>query len=312
MPLDFDLTLDRLVICFYEPSDIIRKTVSSQLPSIGKQGPGPFRHITFSNHYQFSGSFTVAGYGHTPVNVFFQAMPRYRGKQPDYRLDFNPATVSPQGEIEILDVLDWLGLDPWDFFSQGIVTRVDYALDLYRLSVEDVIARHPRARKHQVCSGAGGVVETTYCGSPRSRERTVAYTKRFKGAPEDRAVALRLERRIKPNCHGCELKDVPNPFAGIQLVKTRDLLTVIDPAEAIPEHLIDSIRLRGLKALEPLSSKHRNKIMKAFKDPAFSLMSEVEAVWGQCSDALMRSGIGCLLQGKAKPTGVGIVAAGAA
>ena len=302
MPLTFNLSIDRLVLCYHEPSETIRQAVTKRLDTIRPGSSSPFRHITFSNHYQFSGSFTVTGHGRQPANVFFQAIPKYRGTQPDYRIDFNPAMVSPRGEIEILDVLDWLGLNPWDFFSQGIVTRVDFAMDLFGLTAEDVIARHPRARKHQVCSGAGGLIETTYCGSPRAKQRTVAYTKRFAGASEDRAIALRLERRIKPNCLGCELKDVPNPFVDIQLVKTHDLLSVIDSEEAIPEHLIDSIRLRGFKALELLSSKHQNRIIRAFKDPTFSLMPEVQGVWGQLSEVLMRTSLGWMLQGEARPT----------
>jgi hypothetical protein len=292
--------------CNLRPRDLgnTRKEVRKSLDMFRKRGATPFRRTTFSKYYDFSGSFNIPGHDHKPATIFFQALPRYGRNQADYRIDCNPSLISVDGLIATLDLLASFGLDPLYLFSQGIVTRADFALDLFGRTAEDVIARHLRARKHQVCTGLGGLVETAYCGSPRASNRTVAYTKKFKDAPEDRALALRLERRIKPGCLGCQLKNVSNPFLGIQLVKVQDLLPLIDSEEAIPEHLIDSIRLRGFKGLRSLTPRHRRRIIAAFRDPAFSLIPEVEGVWDHWPEALERSGLGRVLQGRPRPPGL--------
>jgi hypothetical protein len=303
---DYAFTMDKLVLCCHDPSEEKRLQTARRLEDGGDRSDpvfSCFKRLGFGTHYYLNGTFLVSG-PEKPATVVLQALPKYGRRQPDYRLQFNPAKVDANGLATIREVLTSLGIDASYLFSRGHITRLDLALDLFGWTANDVIARHKRARKHQVCTGVGGSVESAYCGSPRGSNRTVAYTKKFKDAPEDRALALRLERRIKPGCLGCQLKDLANPFLEIQLVKIEDLLPLIDAEEAVPEHLLDSIRLRGLRALEPLSPRHQRKIIAAFSDPAFSLMPEVQEVWDHWPEVLMRSGLGRVLQGKPKATGL--------
>ena len=81
------------------------------------------------------------------------------------------------------------------------LTRIDVALDLPGLSLDEVIVRSKGQRKHGVYTSQTSRLETLYLGSVKSN-RTVAYTK-VKGAIEFH----RIERRMRPNIWGQELSE---------------------------------------------------------------------------------------------------------
>jgi hypothetical protein len=149
--------------------------------------------------------------------LFFQAGAR-SPKIADYRIEFNPAKMGPDGLEQIrliLDDITDIGFER--FVSGGKVTRLDVALDLPKVSLEDVIIRSRGQRKHGVFCGQKGL-ESAYQGSQKSNS-TCYYSK--KHGPKD--YRLRLERRLKPNCLGRDMARMPNPFAKVDMVLTSSI-----------------------------------------------------------------------------------------
>ena len=142
-----------------------------------------------------------------------QAGPRFPGIA-DYRFEFNPTKIGPDGLSYIRNFIDSVtGIGTNALFANGKVTRIDIALDLPGLSLDEVIVRSKGQRKHGVYTGQTSRLETLYLGSVKSN-RTAVYTK-VKGAIE----FLRIERRMKPtDIRGHELFGLTNPFDKVQLI----------------------------------------------------------------------------------------------
>ena len=186
--------------------------------------------------------------------------------------------------------MTFFNLDPNKVFTEGIVTRLDVCLDFPGCTAEDVLARSKRKRKHTVVAGRGGVIESAYCGCRRGNHLT-GYTKTIGKGPDARKV-FRLEpRNTKARYPVAELAQQLNPFEGVSLIKVAAVEAVI--TELVPMHLIDSIRLRGLKrALEPLSKEQRKIIKDVFADPAASLLPDTDELWKTWPDVLISCGLG--------------------
>ena len=189
---------------------------------------------------------------------------RYGRIGADIRLDYNPK-CGRAGFQQILSVLGRVlpREDLTVFLTQAKVTRLDLAIDLPDLTLNDAIVRLKSTRKHGVYTSPRGEPETTYLGGARSN-RAVAYNK-----PADcKAMPsrLRIERRLKPGVRLPELINLSNPFSGVIAVATAPLRPLI--TEIHPDILFDSMRTRGIqRALNLLSSPQRRILTGRHRRP---------------------------------------------
>lgn len=158
-----------------------------------------------------------------------------------YRIEFNPSKVGPEGVADLdLILTSALGIDAATFLSEGNITRLDLAVDLPGITVDDVIVRSRSQRKHAVYSDQKGRPVTAYLGGARS-DRTVTYDKPSgSGLP----TSLRIKRRVRPKCMGRDLPMLPDPFAKLVLTRTEPLKALLAPVE--PIYFFDSARVRGI------------------------------------------------------------------
>ena len=214
-----------------------------------------------------------------------QAEPHDRNRS-SYRIEFNPAKVGPQGVADLdLILTSVLGISASTFFRDGNVTRLDLAVDISGLSVNDVIVRSSRQRKHAVYSDPKGNPVTVYLGGARSN-RTVTYDKPTSGARSP--TVLRLERRIHPKCFGKDLRDLRDPFARIAVIKTEQLKSLLSPVP--PDLFFDSARVRGIKrAIAMLPADQQKSIGKAIAKPDVSIVGS--DIWQSWPETLRSSGI---------------------
>lgn len=278
--------LDRLTICF---SDANQENVESTCKllwqdAIHKQVPG----IKVKKNARYAVSAMIPlPYLKSQDDVHtvcFEAGPHVPSN-PSYRLDFNPSRMSPAG-IDELKVLIESIIDPTslEFFRAGRVTRLDAAIDILGVLLDEVIVRSAKKRKHGVYTDHAGKPETVYLGTPRSA-RTVAYNRIVNGEP-----SLRIERRLKPMCAGKDVAAIANPFLAVQL-------NAIDALEAAglpfpPVLLADSMRLRGVKrALLAFDSATRKAIMNAIEN-AETKMPGAHELWATWPAALISVGLG--------------------
>ena len=252
--------LDRITICFDDPDPNSSKQTCNLLVTehLNKAFPGMI--IKGNARYQVSATIPLPFSSSAPNRhpVCFEAGPRHSAMA-SYRLDCNPAKLSPQALADLMVFIDTVThATPKEFFGLGRVTRLDVALDIPGYSLDNVIVSTTRKQKHGVYSDRSGRPETVYLGTPRSA-RMVAYSKPNK---DTGCASIRLESRLNPKCAGHTLHTLPNPFAKTLLLDLAilDHLSLPFP----PQMLADSIRVRGLKhALEPLSAPTRKSIKHA-------------------------------------------------
>ncbi len=236
----------------------------------------PSIRVRSSKYYRVHAWFSVP-FNNPLGTVLFQTG-GYNPTGFDSRLEFNPTIIGP---ADVKDVVNFLSRvlreNPYSFIKKSKVTRLDIALDLTGLSLNDVIVHMGGIRKHGVFFGSKGRPETIYLGSPRSNCHLAVYDKTLPGEPFG-LKALRIERRLKPHIPFEELVQLNNPFGTIQLISTASL--VANLTEIPTECFFATVRERGFsRTIKLLSASQRRALKKAFEDPANSVMPPIDQIW---------------------------------
>ena len=171
VPKLIDLThsqfkLDKLSVCYDEPNDeYVKKTCRLLLDDkYTKSVPG--LTITKSPRYAVSCQIKLP-YSepcHSPQIVNFQAGPHLPGVA-SYRWEGNPDKISEAGWDDLHVLLSsCIDIDPIAFFRMGKITRLDVALDLPGLNLEESLSAVRRIQKHGVYSNRYGSPQTYIFG----------------------------------------------------------------------------------------------------------------------------------------------------
>lgn len=282
-----NLKIDRLSLCYAEPDPENVKATENILlhESISKTWPGMITKP--------GGLFRVKAVLSLPfettapdrATAIFFAGPKVPS-HPSYRLEFNPARLCDQGWSDLWTFLQTtMDPEPKAFMNGSKVTRIDLAVDLPGLDVEQVIVQTSRKRKVGVYSDQTGRPQTVYLGAPTGRNRLAAYTKTDK---DSGAVSLRIECRVNARCAGSELHAIENPFASISLlpVSLLDKISLGMP----PVFLADSIRLRGLSRALKLLPPTRRKMVEYSLSAGEALLPDADDIWAEFPKALEAAG----------------------
>ena len=235
--------------------------------------------------------------GSLASRLLIHAGPRFAGL-PNYRFEFNPAVLGVAGVNRVLEILNSVFIEPsHHLLRNSIVTRIDVALDLHGLSVEEMIVRSIRQRVHGIFSNQHGTPATQYLGKSKANQ-SVVYTKEGDDGP-----MLRVERRIHPRCRASQLQFLPNPFNVIQMVHTDALRPFL--TGMIPVQFFDSVRVRGFThVLATLPPAQRRALKAVLRDPAQSLLPSMEEIWRTWPDLLKSSGFGFLVDHPVEEVGL--------
>ncbi|MCS3764961.1 replication initiation factor domain-containing protein [Bradyrhizobium centrosematis] len=280
LPPSVSLSIDKVSITC---NDVNREAVEdtcNKLSLTAASGLSEFQLRSGRRHF-LQGSFGL----NQRNQLLVQAGARHPGIA-DYRFEFNPNAFDPSGMDRTRQFInDHWGTGIEQLFRNGRITRIDLALDIEGIALEDVVVRSSRARKHAVYTSANGNPETVYLGSGK-KNRTVVY-----GKEEGRYI--RIERRLRPMCLGRDLIHLPNPFDKVQIVSTTALLPFL--SGMIPQQFFDSVRMRGLThVIRQFPSPLQKAIRTAFADPANSLMPSMDVLWEAWPDILDWSGLASL------------------
>jgi hypothetical protein len=242
--------------------------------------------LSSARRFQVQASIPVPG---TDQRLLVQAGRKSMNPR-DYRIELNPGRLGPDGMPKAFGVLDEIfeeGGIP--FIRRGQATRIDIALDLIGLSVEQVVARSRKSQVHGVFSDRNGVPSTHYFGRPQNNSTAVYTKQRAEGVP-----SLRNERRLVPKCRGDELQFLSNPFLGVQIVHVDALRPHLNGLH--PEHFFDAIRVRGFThVLKHLPAAQRKALTAVLRDPNSSLLPAMDDVWSRWPEVLASSGLGFLV-----------------
>ena len=235
--------------------------------------------------------------------VLIQAGPQKIGLAHNLRLEFNPKLLGLNGIAFLKSQLEGLLVDGLSFthiMLQGTVTRLDIAVDLVGIRIDDLDIRFFAGGKSHWYFGPSGKPETGYLGMKKSDKAAawIAYDKRkhlkdTKGPTQQQLYGglphTRIEFHAKPMKPLPALNAMANPFTSLSLayptapngVKPHAWRFFLDAchrrghAQALTMIPAGALRQRYEKALESAHTK--------FWKP--------HVIWAAWDDALLSSGL---------------------
>ncbi|MCC4299578.1 hypothetical protein [Aurantimonas coralicida] len=185
------------------------------------------------------------------------------------RFDFNPSALGPDGMATFHGQLKSLLNDGWEYvIEHGTVTRLDVAVDLHSVRLDDFLYLAKQGTKKQDWSTEGHLETVTY-GVGKGNQ-TLIYNKKAeqiaKGVAWEGKSAVRIERRLRnPSITLKSLSKLKNPFSGTTLIQN---FPPPPPNGKEWEWSMfeDSVRFRGVdKALSLLPPDRKAKYRKHLK-----------------------------------------------
>ncbi len=207
-----------------------------------------------------------------------QAMPRRRSSN-FLRVEFNPRRASWYGVepmVELARILAPAFTDFAECLIHANVTRIDFAVDLLNVPIEELLIFHTtHATKSRVFE-ANGKVTGYYVGSRESNRYAVMYDKiaqlRSQGSAAPRGIRTRLELRCANVGSFTTIASMSNPFDAFQLARiggTRN-------QDWTWPLFLDSCRFRGAQAaLTQITDKQKRAAYRQ------ALILENRPVWWQ-------------------------------
>jgi hypothetical protein len=224
--------------------------------------------------------------------ALIQVKPGQGGKA-SLRIEFMPLALTPQGFTHVFErvLRQHLFLEPEDLLP-GKVTRVDMALDLHGVRLEDYSWRMPGRQVAQPWT-RNGDLETLYLGSPK-RGAACLYDKGKQQKQDPTTAWTRVELRPKPLVPLGSLPNLPNALAKVQVDDVLAACEAVGTPTMYRRMALDTAHLRGLKRLllrfdnqkgPGKAPSHRDKFEKALVEtqPAWW---QPEAFWSAWPAAL--------------------------
>jgi len=165
-----------------------------------------------------------------------------------FRCEFNPARLHMADVAAVLSfVLPW---GYGDLVKSGRCTRLDIAIDILGVDIEDLLVWNTTARRTRIYTTEHGRLETYYLGSTSSPRHYVIYDKRAEMEKKGIDTYLpdgpivRIEARLRPSVYWCDMSELTNPFAKLNVASYAS----IGASDAETHLFLDSCRLRGPQA----------------------------------------------------------------
>lgn len=218
--------------------------------------------------------------GHHDEFLMVQAQPFQEETLSFLRVDFNPAKVGSGGIAYVKAIINSLVPGGYQaLVNQGKVTRLDVAVDIQNLRLQDLMVyavakrQSDLVQRHLDANGHDCRLEflTHYLGSRRSDEYFCVYSKSLELGLKDED-RTRFEVRLRNNylrsvvASGAkisslaELCNLRNPFPSLEV---HDFSQTLVLKGSLVMLFLDSCRYRGLHAaLRQLSSRDRDKVRR--------------------------------------------------
>ena len=213
--------------------------------------------------------------------VTFHTTPKTAGNR-SCRVEWNPAKVSAEDVAHIV-FGDYLDID-FALLNEGVVTRIDLAVDVENVLIDELLFHVPRFRIFRN-DYSGGV--TRYLGGRTGSRYFCCYDKQAQIAqnnkrlrPEHRESVpghprTRIEARIKGSTlRFPDLRNIENPF---EILSIRKFTGMIDPGTLESELTAVTLHLaqyEGLNAaLDRIGGRRRKRVKQAI------LASQISCDW---------------------------------
>jgi hypothetical protein len=203
------------------------------------------------------------------------------------RIEWNPAKFGPGafGRLSEIFELAIIELDAQQIVATAHVTRLDLAIDLKGVTVDNFHWDTARKRTRAIYVNRDGDLGTLYAGRKR-QNCVVVYDKRHEQKlPLSSPPWTRVETRIKPQHPVKDLANLSNPFEAISV---HDVLGAALPLPASDARaFLDSCHKRGLRnALQKRSSNDRPLFRQLIKEASVKWWQPT-ALWAAWEKSLL-------------------------
>lgn len=203
------------------------------------------------------------------------------------RVEWNPERIPAEAVRDALTTI-FHGVSVFErIMTKGTVTRLDVAVDVANLAIDDYVFHRPGIRVTRIECASG---KTLYLGSEDSECATAIYDKRaelkaknkkkpkaLKNLP-DKWATTRIEQRLRPKVGltVAQVPTLPNPFQSLIVSGYAGLST----KDEVWSLFLDSVRLRTApSALQRIKNKRMRAVLaKRFSD-ATATWWNPEKIW---------------------------------
>ncbi len=210
-------------------------------------------------------------------------------KWPNLRIEWNPNVAKKYGNEFIWNFIFSFMLEDYeDFLLNALITRLDIAIDIHPIHLDNIWTTAARYRKSNIHYGEGGRIESIYLGSNESDKQIKLYDKHLEQTKKGINIpknTVRIECRLSPKISIYDLSAVVNPFPDCIVDAIPDGDIRLRDYDKI--HFLDSIRLRGLhNALKLITPYSRRKYHAWITEMTNSDWWEPERVWQNWDNAI--------------------------
>ncbi len=274
-------------------------------PLASHPGKGKFGY-KFAVNYNVSGLPLKHNKNGDAGNLLFQVGPVASWKDYSFRCEYNPNAIGPDGVQKISNLFEELyyflnvhGELP-DFWERFTVTRIDIAIDVDYVSIEDLVFFNARSQKWEIYFTekleGKTYIETQYLGGIKGLKRFCVYNKKEE-LRKNKKVHLshertRIECRLKPSKSFNKIIELKNPFLSMKIFDAREL------QEGNKKNwrwiqFLDSVRMRGPRgALNLIPKKTRAEYLKKLEKTAGTLWWRPEEAWESFPEEINKIGLG--------------------
>lgn len=242
--METELTVDRLTIVGNKIDYKLQNVLASSLLVNGKR----------RTQYPYDWSFELVGGGILEIGSL--------ENQSDIRLDFNPNSIKTEEHKNMIKELI-------STMKNVRITRVDPALDLRGVDVNDYAIIDSLSRKYNSWHSGTGRLETYYIGATTSDIRIRIYDKALEQG--EKGDWWRIECQLRREY--AENYSLFNPFEGVTLVKKDVDLSHI---KNFKEKVFIRYLLENTDDICRLSKNSRTKYKKILQDLAGSDSTEID------------------------------------
>lgn len=221
----------------------------------------------------------------SPHRINTQFFPLDRDNHAFGRFEFNPWKLGEHGLLEFAANTEFLFYDGYEYIQEHAkVTRVDVAVDLHGVEVEEVqitMAHKANSQKYSF----DGETQTIYAGSSKGQQFK-AYNKLAQLKLKHDVPVTRLEYKLTPQILLHKLHTLPNPFKNVQ-IGNPPAKGPVGVEKWLWRAIRDSITLRGTTAaLNGLPPQLRQQVRETLKKHSVKWWNSDE-VWKQWPQAVM-------------------------
>ena len=192
------------------------------------------------------------------------------------RIEYNPARFTLSETLDLRRILREIFVDEFgNIFYESKVNRLDVAVDLDNLSIDDIFPDRDDVRVSGLFNNTSGQTKTLYLGRKGQNNNTVVYDRQEKAFNHNHEVPntkiTRFEFRLSPKVPIKQLPNITIPIPNLKVYQ----ITQLEDSGLLPAFFSDACKYRGfnatLRRFTPAKRKEIRDILVSFETDYLSV-----------------------------------------